>query len=261
MAPAVPAPATSAGDASGPKRVETVHISIGEAEHSPVPGEAPAQNRGRLVPAGPGIGDQAPDPAAPAPKPVRTVHVGGQNGEHGAAASATPSPTPDFAAAGGIPDDQKAAGSQAPASAAVAAASPPVAREFAERKSTDSPSFGWPLRGRVIAGFGSTLNGVPNNGIDLAVPPGTDIRAADDGVVMNAEAAASGNLVLLRHRNGFVTAYARTGPLLVKAGDKVRRGQVIAKSAQALDAGESQFHFEIRRSATPVDPAQYLPPG
>jgi murein DD-endopeptidase MepM/ murein hydrolase activator NlpD len=233
VAPAVPAPAASAGDTSGPKRART-------------------------VPAGPGIGDQAPDLAAPAPKPVRTVHVGGQDGEPGAAPA--PGPTPDFAAARGIPEDQKAAGTQAPASA-VAAASPPVARELAERKSADSPSFGWPLRGRVIAGFGSSLNGVPNNGIDLAVPPGTDIRAADDGVVMNAEAAGSGNLVLLRHRNGFVTAYARAGTLLVKPGDKVRRGQVIAKSGPARDAGEPQLHFEIRRGATPVDPAQYLPPG
>ena len=130
-------------------------------------------------------------------------------------------------------------------------------------KATDvPPAFAWPLRGRVIAAFGASVGGVPNNGIDLAVAAGTDVRAADDGVVLYAgnEIKALGNLLLLRHRDGFITAYAHTQSITVKPGDTVRRGQVIAKSGQTGTVTKPQLHFEIRKDSTPVDPAQYLPP-
>lgn len=122
------------------------------------------------------------------------------------------------------------------------------------------PSFRWPVRGRVIAGFGPKPNGLQNDGINLAVPEGTPIKAAEDGVVAYAgnELKGYGNLVLVRHGNGFVTAYAHASEILVKKGDTVKRGQVIAKSGQTGNVTSPQLHFEIRKGATPVDPAQYL---
>jgi len=122
------------------------------------------------------------------------------------------------------------------------------------------PSFRWPARGRVIAGFGSKPNGTQNDGINLAVPEGTPIKAADDGVVAYAgnELKGYGNLVLIRHSNGYVSAYAHASELLVKRGDTIRRGQVIAHAGQTGNVTSPQLHFEIRKGSTPVDPTQFL---
>jgi murein DD-endopeptidase MepM/ murein hydrolase activator NlpD len=122
------------------------------------------------------------------------------------------------------------------------------------------PSFRWPVRGRVIAAFGPKPSGLQNDGINLAVPEGTPIKAAEDGVVAYAgnELKGYGNLVLVRHANGFVTAYANASDILVKRGEAVKRGQVIAHSGQTGNVTSPQLHFEIRKGATPVDPAQYL---
>jgi murein DD-endopeptidase MepM/ murein hydrolase activator NlpD len=122
------------------------------------------------------------------------------------------------------------------------------------------PSFRWPVKGRVIAGFGKRPNGTQNDGIDLAVPEGTPIKAADDGVVAYAgnELKGYGNLVLIRHANGFVSAYANASALLVKRGDTIKRGQVIAHAGQSGNVSSPQLHFEVRKGSTPVDPAKYL---
>ena len=92
------------------------------------------------------------------------------------------------------------------------------------------------------------------------MPEGTPIKAAEDGVVAYAgnELKGYGNLVLVRHANGYVTAYAHASEIMVKRGDSVKRGQVIAKSGQTGNVTSPQLHFEIRKGATPVDPAQYL---
>jgi murein DD-endopeptidase MepM/ murein hydrolase activator NlpD len=122
------------------------------------------------------------------------------------------------------------------------------------------PTFRWPVRGRIIAAFGPKPNGLQNDGINLAVPEGTPIKAAEDGVVAYAgnELKGYGNLVLVRHADGFVTAYAHASEILVKRGETVKRGQVIAKSGETGNVTSPQLHFEIRKGATPVDPAQYL---
>jgi len=124
-----------------------------------------------------------------------------------------------------------------------------------------APAFRWPARGRVINNFGAKVNGSPSDGIDLAVPEGTQVRAADDGVVAYAgnELKGYGNLVLVRHSNGFVTAYANGSELLVKRNDQVHKGQVILKSGQTGNAATPQLHFEIRKNSAPVDPVQFLP--
>jgi len=123
------------------------------------------------------------------------------------------------------------------------------------------PAFRWPARGRVIANFGAKVNGASSDGIDLAVPEGTPVRASEDGVVAysGSELKGYGNLVLVRHANGFVTAYAHASELLVKRNDQVRKGQVIAKSGQTGTASSPQLHFEIRKNSAPVDPVQFLP--
>lgn len=122
------------------------------------------------------------------------------------------------------------------------------------------PSFRWPVKGRVIAGFGPKTGGAQNDGINLAVPEGTPVKAADDGVVAYAgnELKGYGNLVLIRHANGFVSAYAHASELLVKRGDTIKRGQVIAHAGQTGNVTSPQLHFEIRKGSTPVDPTQYL---
>jgi murein DD-endopeptidase MepM/ murein hydrolase activator NlpD len=150
-----------------------------------------------------------------------------------------------------------------PHSARLAAPVAPESQESAVKAAEPAgslPSFRWPVRGRVIAGFGPKSNGLQNDGINLAVPEGTPVKAAEDGVVAYAgnELKGYGNLVLVRHGNGFVTAYANASEILVKRGDAVKRGQVIAKSGQTGSVTSPQLHFEIRKGATPVDPAQYL---
>jgi murein DD-endopeptidase MepM/ murein hydrolase activator NlpD len=122
------------------------------------------------------------------------------------------------------------------------------------------PTFRWPVRGKVITTYGAKTNGKSNDGINLAVPEGTPVKAAEDGVVAYSgnELKGYGNLILVRHANGYVTAYAHASELLVKRGDTIKRGQVIAKSGQSGEVGSPQLHFEIRKGSTPVDPLQFL---
>jgi murein DD-endopeptidase MepM/ murein hydrolase activator NlpD len=123
-----------------------------------------------------------------------------------------------------------------------------------------APGFRWPVRGRIIAGFGPKPNGQQNDGIDVAVPENTPIKAAEDGVVAYAgnELKGYGNLVLVKHPNGYVTAYAHAKELLVKRGDQIKRGEVIAKSGQSGNVDAPQLHFEVRKGSAPVDPMQFL---
>jgi murein DD-endopeptidase MepM/ murein hydrolase activator NlpD len=122
------------------------------------------------------------------------------------------------------------------------------------------PTFRWPVRGKVITGYGAKTNGKSNDGINLAVPEGTPVKAAEDGVVAYSgnELKGYGNLILVRHSNGYVTAYAHASELLVKRGDTIKRGQIIAKSGQSGEVGSPQLHFEIRKGSQPVDPLQFL---
>jgi murein DD-endopeptidase MepM/ murein hydrolase activator NlpD len=152
----------------------------------------------------------------------------------------------------------RVAASEPPAAASVHVASPVVAPPEA---APAGPAFRWPARGRVINIYGARVNGATNDGIDLAVPEGTAVRSADDGVVAYAgnELKGYGNLVLVRHANGFVTAYANGSELMVKRNDQIHKGQVVMKSGQTGNAATPQLHFEIRRNSAPVDPMQFLP--
>ncbi len=119
-----------------------------------------------------------------------------------------------------------------------------------------NPEFRWPARGRIIQGFRSG----GNDGINIAVPEGTAVKAAEGGVVKYAgsELKGYGNLVLIQHPNGFVSAYAHNGELDVKRGDTVKRGQTIAKAGQTGNVSSPQVHFELRKGSTPVDPTGFL---
>lgn len=121
--------------------------------------------------------------------------------------------------------------------------------------------FRWPIRGRVLSTFGSGSDGIRNDGVNIAVPEGASIRAAEEGEVVYAgnELRGFGNLVLVQHRGGYVTAYAHNSRLDVQRGDRVQRGEVIARAGSTGDVETPQLHFEIRRGTTPVDPAPYLP--
>lgn len=186
-------------------------------------------------------------------------------GMRSAASAEAPAPprAPPAEPPGRGPTSQDLAIAESPHSARLAMPTVPARQESAVKTAEPAgalPSFRWPVRGRVIAGFGPKPNGLQNDGIDLAVPEGTPVKAAEDGVVAYAgnELKGYGNLVLVRHSNGFVTAYAHASEILVKRGDTVKRGQVIAKSGQTGNVTSPELHFEIRKGSTPVDPAQYL---
>ena len=126
-------------------------------------------------------------------------------------------------------------------------------------KTIATTGFRWPARGRVIASFGET-NGVKNAGINIALPQGTPVKAAESGVVAYAgnEVKGQGNLVMIRHADGWVSIYANNSELKVKRGDEVKRGQVVALSGQTGDVPSPQLHFELRKGSTPVDPVAHL---
>lgn len=183
----------------------------------------------------------------------------------GATASATSaarggpfSPPPSHRADAPTPT-QVSTTASTPAPQKVAVVSP-AEDEEEPRSLGGSPQFRWPVRGRVISGYGAKANGQHNDGINLAVPEGTEIKAAESGVVAYSgnELKGYGNLVLLRHADGWMTAYAHNSQLLVKRGDKVSRGQTIARAGQTGGVNSPQVHFEIRKGSTPVDPTKYL---
>ena len=120
--------------------------------------------------------------------------------------------------------------------------------------------FLWPVEGPLLSRFGAKPDGRHNDGINVAVPVGSAVRAAQDGVVAYAgnEIGGYGNLVLIRHRGGWMTAYAHNDSLLVRKGDAVRRGQVISRSGKSGRVSRPQAHFEIRRHGEPQDPLRLL---
>lgn len=126
--------------------------------------------------------------------------------------------------------------------------------------SANGTTFRWPVRGRIITGFGASATGEKNDGINLAVPEGTSIKAAEAGTVIYAgsELEGYGNLVLVRHADGWVSAYAHNSKILVKRGDTVRRGQIISQAGSSGSVNAPQLHFELRRGSKPVNPLDYL---
>lgn len=126
----------------------------------------------------------------------------------------------------------------------------------------DDPSrlFDWPVKGAIIGKFGAGVMGKRNDGINIAAPVGTPVHAAADGEVVyrGSELDGYGNLLLVKHADGYVTAYAHNDVMLVQKGQKVNKGQVIAKVGKTGAASEPQLHFEIRQNLKSVDPLGFL---
>jgi len=117
-----------------------------------------------------------------------------------------------------------------------------------------------PVDGKLLSGFGVKGSGLHNDGINIAAPAGTIVRASENGVVAYAgnELRGFGNLLLIKHDDGWMTAYAHNAELLVRRGDRVARGQPIAKVGSTGNVVTPQLHFELRRGKSAVDPTQYL---
>ncbi len=141
-----------------------------------------------------------------------------------------------------------------------AATAPPVAKSKAAASTAGPTSFRWPAKGRVIAKFGPRPDATHNDGINILVPLGSEVVAAEKGVVAYAgsELKGYGNLVLIRHEGNWVSAYAHNDAILVKRGDKVERGQAIAKAGKTGSVDQPQVHFELRQGSKPVDPMPHL---
>jgi murein DD-endopeptidase MepM/ murein hydrolase activator NlpD len=228
----------------------------------------------------------------------QTLVVPGATGERApvraASAEQLPEPAPERPAARRpakagevIPLDEPAPAPKKTAEAAAAGLSPPAAPPRAklsppaaeterpqaepveEHAASAEPSakagghYPWPVRGRILAGYGATKEGGRNAGINIAAARGAPVRAVDSGTVAYAgnEIRGYGNLVLVKHPDGFISAYAHLDSLLVKRGDTVRSGQIIAKVGNTGGVSEPQLHFELRRGKNAVDPREFLGPG
>jgi murein DD-endopeptidase MepM/ murein hydrolase activator NlpD len=120
--------------------------------------------------------------------------------------------------------------------------------------------FAWPLNGRILAGYGAAPDGSRNDGISIEAPRGAPIAAIETGTVAYAgnELRGYGNLILIKHSDGWISAYGHCDELLVKKGDQVNRGKVIAKVGATGNVSGPQLYFELRRGKQPVDPRQFL---
>ena len=153
----------------------------------------------------------------------------------------------------------------APVKPAVAAPMPapkPVAPKPAAQPSAGAVrDFVWPVSGSVLKAYGASANGARNDGVNIAAPKGAPIKAAAGGEVVYAgnELAGFGNLILIRHPGGWVTAYAHADTLTVKEGDLVNQGQQVGTVGSTGNVSSPQIHFELRKGKEPVDPGLHLP--
>jgi murein DD-endopeptidase MepM/ murein hydrolase activator NlpD len=209
------------------------------------------------------IGDRIVIPGAQASLAVKEVGKDAAKDMQPKAPAAASAPAAAPAGAPGSKTPAKQASAEPAQTAAVVTPVNEPMPVAAHGKDGSTATFRWPVKGRVIAGFGPRPNGQQNDGINLAVPEGTPVKAAEDGVVTYAgsELKGYGNLVLVRHPNGYVTAYAHAKELLVKRGDSIKRGQTIANSGQTGNVDAPQLHFEIRKGPAPQDPLPMLAGG
>ncbi len=296
VAATVPAPLTHPRSAPAPRvaqaepevaRAAPAHVIVAKAEPVATPVREVPAHKVKLVPPAPikaaAIAVAPPRASKPAPKTAmaeapKKVKVAAHEAAVPVAVKAAPvkvatatvaakplAPAPKVAGKAPVAPapkveqaiDRKVVDPTPTASLPPAAAAPTAAPATAVADA-GGPEFRWPARGRIIQGFKGGAGG--NDGINIAVPEGTAVKAAEGGVVAYAgsELKGYGNLVLIRHPNGYVTAYANNGEIDVKRGETVKRGQMIAKSGQSGNVSSPQLHFELRKGAQPVDPTGYL---
>jgi murein DD-endopeptidase MepM/ murein hydrolase activator NlpD len=164
---------------------------------------------------------------------------------------------------GGGPEPKTASAASGPAaSGAPVPLAPRTAAATPEPPA--KPRFAWPLHGKVITSYGTDSAGQKSDGIDIAATNGAPVKAADDGkvVYVGDEVARLGNLVMVEHSGGYITAYGNTEAVLVKKGETVKKGATIARAGSSGGVSSPRLHFEVRRGgAKTVDPMTVLPPG
>ena len=277
----VPLGAGQVATASQAPATQTKPLPAGGAIHTVTPGQT-VYSLGRLysvrpndiiaannlqAPYGIQIGQKVRIPGASVPKsvqPAASTQTAQATGQPAVQAAQTPTPTATPAVVASKTGIQ-AAELPAPQTAAYApqndkAAGTDTRAAVPEPAALSAGQFRWPVRGRIISTFGEKSDGGTNDGINISVPEGTSVRSAENGVVAYAgnELKGYGNLVLIRHADDWVTAYAHNSELLVDRGDVVSRGQVIAKAGQTGAVSTPQMHFELRKGSQPVDPLKHL---
>ena len=213
----------------------------GQTLYLPKGGKAPAAPRAVAA-------NQSKPASAPDVHVVKTTAIS----PPGQGAKPQPAPKTQAAPASAVASSDEVIGGQNPQVAST--------QQLPAPEPMSGNSFRWPVQGRIISEFGTKPDGGHNDGINVAVPIGTSVKAAENGVVAYAgdELKGYGNLVLIRHSNTWVSAYAHNDEILVKRGDQVRRGQVIAKAGRTGQVNQPQLHFELRKGSRPVDPTQYM---
>ncbi len=206
------------------------------------------------------------EPKQPLPAAAQTMVPEGQK-----MAAATPEPQHTAPAPSSSSSQPPAADPQTPPqpqAAPPAPSAPPSSAASVPGKSdlsVEPPKragslFAWPLKGKVLTGYGVDAAGLRNDGINIQASPGASVRAAENGVVVYAgnELKGFGNLLLIKHADGWMTAYAHNAELAVLRGDVVKKGQVIAKAGATGSVTSPQVHFEVRKDGSAVDPIQYM---
>ena len=272
----------AANGLSPPYRIHPGQVlHVPRALPAPVPPIAAAGAPGSAL-GSPGPAQPVPPPAVPAPLPAgpaaraviaEPLPPPAETRSPGAASA--PSPAPSAAPSQAVaalpmpPPAPPHTPPVAPAAATPAAAPAGHAAERAPQRSAEPLArsrrlppgrFAWPVRGEIVSGFGAKGGGLVNDGMNIAAPRGTPVRAAADGTVIYAgnEVRGFGNLVLIRHEGGWVTAYGHADRVLVRQGQAVRMGEEIARVGSSGSVATPQLHFQVRRDGRPVDPAAHL---
>ncbi|MCW2246688.1 murein DD-endopeptidase MepM/ murein hydrolase activator NlpD [Azospirillum fermentarium] len=208
----------------------------GEENHTYQPGQEPKSLR------------------APGAKPAVSVPL--------AAPSVIPSEAPPASKPQPTPPAKPAEVAAAPAAAPAAPPAPPAAAEE-EPPARAGSRFLWPVKGKVISGYGPKPDGMHNDGLNIAANKGAPVIAADNGIVAYSgnELRGFGNLLLVKHADGWITAYAHLDTMSVERGAKVKRGQVIGTVGQTGAVTSPQLHFELRRGSQAIDPRGHLQGG
>lgn len=288
----IPAP----GSASSYTRPETPNPSVASATLSEPRPLTPTQGQTASPPQQTASAPGGTVVAGPAPitPPLPARRPGTPAASNGTAVAATSGPGATTVADAGTPtpitstplttgqgtDNGQSAPSTASSGATVTTAppvgSPPVTGTPSQQGTSQTPSattdnapatagqgqFLWPVEGTILSEYGPLSDGLTNDGINIAAARGTPIRAAQAGTVAYAgnELRGFGNLILIRHEGGWVTAYAHAEEISVQRGQQVQAGQTIGTVGDSGSVTSPQLHFEIRQGSEPVDPRSRLAP-
>ncbi len=242
-------------------------ITIGQRLSIPTTGAGPAPTAPAITPA-----PSATVAVEPIAEPTGTVVISSHGTSVETAAEPTtlgavedePAPPPPAEPVAAEPPEPQAPPAATPPAASVVNAAVPAASVVNAAVPEPAPRagklFAWPVRGKVVSTFGAKAEGLSNDGINIAAALGTPVLAAENGVVVYAgnEIPGFGNLILIRHADGWVTAYAHNGTISVGKNDRVKRGQPIATVGATGNVASPQTHFEIRKGNDPVDPLKFL---